>query len=442
MIGALRGLRTAIRRIEAAEDDIAIPSLRRRDAIGEIARSLQSISSQGADAARVRAAVAASETPFLIVDAKGRSAFENAAFTRLFDARSADLGALLAPAEAGARDASRLLQAISEAETAGAKIKKSLGEDAVEIVVGQMILEARPSPVFDSAGAEIGATLQLADVTEVRRLEQNVVAVLQGVERGEFTERVRFVDDLGFTSVAAKGLNRQMDGIQAFMEALESSLAAMAQGDLTRRMDQPFEGDFERARESVNANLQELVAMVRAISGAALAVQRTAGPIASGARNLAQRAEEQAAALEEVNATMEEMSQSIARSADRAKSAAALAGAASDRATAGADVLEETRGAMGRIEESASKVVEIVSVIDSIAFQTNLLALNAAVEAARAGDAGKGFAVVASEVRTLAQRSSEAASEIRGLIKESSGNVEAGVELMGRTGGALDEIRG
>lgn len=440
MITSLHGLKNVIERIERAEEGIVIPSLNRRDSIGTIARSLSEISSKGADSARVQEAVNNSDTPFLIVDGNAISVFENRSFKRLLE-RCSDVFDILTPtSHDGSRDATKLLQEIEHAQTTGKTIQKSRGEMALEISLNGYILEARRSAVLNAQGEEIGATLQLEEVTEVRNLEKEVVDLLESVEQGEFTQRVHNIDGMGFTSFAARGLNRQMDSIQNFMENLEVSLEALVQGDLTRRMDKKFEGGFERARGSVNESLGVLVNMISAVSDAAQNVQETSQPIAQGARKLAQRAEEQAASLEEVNATMEDMSSMISQSAENTSSASGLAKTAAERAAAGHEVLGQTRQAMNKIEASSARVVEIVSVIDSIAFQTNLLALNAAVEAARAGDAGKGFAVVASEVRTLAQRSSDAASEIRGLITESTVNVSEGVDLMERTQSALDQI--
>lgn len=440
MVGDLGGLRDAILRIERSEDRIEIPAQGRRDAIGQIARCLKSISTNGADAARVRAAVAGSNVPFLILDAEDREVFRNPAMVTLIGKRAQAFEDLAAKKSDGAIDGVHLQRSISAARAKGHMVKKAFGADAVELTAADAIVEARPSRVKDANGVDIGTAIELNDVSSVRALEREVTAVLEGVERGEFTNRVELIDGLGFTSIAASGLNKQMESIQSFLAALEGSLKAMASGDLTQRIAQPFHGDFGRAKDNVNTNLDALVNLIEVVTDGAAGLQTTISSIAEGAQGLAQRAGQQASALNEVNARVDEMSTAIAGSASDAKSAAGLAATASQRSDSGHKVLGETRNAMHRIEESSSKIVEIVSVIDAIAFQTNLLALNAAVEAARAGESGKGFAVVASEVRTLAQRSGDAASEIRALIGESTENVAEGVELMQKTQTALDGI--
>ena len=438
LIGGLQQLAEAIVKIERAEEGIEIPAQDRKDAIGEIARNLSSISAQGAHAARVATAVEGSEHAFLILDGDQVETFKNASMMALFEAVPDVFDPLAPTLPDGRRDGRAMLKAFREAQESSGLRDKDSG--AIEYRDHNTILEVHIEAVLDQNGHEIGTTIQIDNVSEVRSLEKDVITVLEGVDRGEFTGRVETIDGRGFTSVAAAGLNKLTESIQTFMSALDRSLAAMAAGDLTQRIDQPFPGDFGRARTSVNDNLDAMVQMISSVIDAAVKVQTTANPISSDARRLAQRAEEQASALEEVNATMEEMTGAITRSAESADSASNLAETASKRAEIGRQVLGETREAMTRIEDSSTKVVEIVSVIDSIAFQTNLLALNAAVEAARAGEAGKGFAVVASEVRALAQRSGEAASEIRTLIGESTENVAEGAELMERTKMALEEI--
>jgi methyl-accepting chemotaxis protein len=164
--------------------------------------------------------------------------------------------------------------------------------------------------------------------------------------------------------------------------------------------------------------------------------------VAASASEQAASVERQAASLQETAATLETMTATIKSNATNAAHGQTAADDAAERASRGGVVVQEAVAAMGKIEAGSARISDIISVIDSIAFQTNLLALNAAVEAARAGDAGKGFAVVASEVRGLAQRSAEAARDIKALISESSQQVSAGVDLVNRTGEALTEIFG
>jgi methyl-accepting chemotaxis protein len=176
------------------------------------------------------------------------------------------------------------------------------------------------------------------------------------------------------------------------------------------------------------------------IKGSAREVTNASAEIATSTTDLSQRTEEQAASLEETTAAMEEISATVRTNAENARQATQSATAARDVADRGGEVAGSAVKAMQRIEESSRKIVDIIGVIDEIARQTNLLALNAAVEAARAGEAGRGFAVVASEVRSLAQRSSQAAKDITQLITTSSHQVEEGVDLVNQAGAALSEI--
>jgi methyl-accepting chemotaxis protein len=169
-------------------------------------------------------------------------------------------------------------------------------------------------------------------------------------------------------------------------------------------------------------------------------VTNASAEISTSTTDLSQRTEEQAASLEETSASMEEMTATVKKNAENAKQASELASSTREVADRGGEVVAKTVEAMAKIEESSRKISDIIIVIDEIARQTNLLALNAAVEAARAGDAGRGFAVVASEVRSLAQRSSQAAKDIKDLITSSTGQVKDGVDLVNRAGHSLNEI--
>src|SRR6266545_3823929 len=222
--------------------------------------------------------------------------------------------------------------------------------------------------------------------------------------------------------------------------ALADGLGKLAAGDLTYRLSDDFPADYKGIRDDFNRTIAQLQDTIRAIAAATREVASTAAEISSSTTDLSQRTEEQAASLEQTSASMEEISATVKKNAENAHQANSFATGTREVADRGGAVVAQAVGAMARIEESSRKISDIISVIDEIARQTNLLALNAAVEAARAGDAGRGFAVVASEVRSLAQRSSQAAKDIKDLITNSSSQVQEGVELVNRAGASLTEI--
>lgn len=217
-------------------------------------------------------------------------------------------------------------------------------------------------------------------------------------------------------------------------------LSAIAQGELSMKMQQDYKGAFAQIKESVNATVNRLAQTMKSITIASEAVRGAASEIAEGSQDLSSRTESQASSLEETAASMEEMMGTVKQNAQSAKDASSFSQETRSVAERGGQVVNSAISAMNAIEQSSQKIADIIGVIDEIAFQTNLLALNAAVEAARAGEAGKGFAVVASEVRALAGRSSSASKEIKMLIQESVAQVKSGSELVDRTGETLQEI--
>ena len=237
-----------------------------------------------------------------------------------------------------------------------------------------------------------------------------------------------------------EGLNRLMETTDGNLADVSEQLQAIARGDLTARMEGDFHGVFATMRDDANATVAQLTEIVGGIQMAATSINTAAGEIASGNNDLSRRTEQQAANLEETAASMEELTSTVRQNAESARQANQLAIGAAGVASLGGDVVGQVVTTMRDIEQSSKKIAEIISVIDGIAFQTNILALNAAVEAARAGEQGRGFAVVASEVRTLAQRSANAAKEIKGLIENSVDRVADGSALVNQAGTTMGEI--
>jgi methyl-accepting chemotaxis protein len=224
------------------------------------------------------------------------------------------------------------------------------------------------------------------------------------------------------------------------VDALARGLKSLSDGDLTFRLTDGFTETYKQIRDDFNTTVAQLQSTIQAIAASAREVASASGEISGGTTDLSQRTEEQAASLEQTSASLEEISATVKKNAENAQQANQFASGTREVADRGGAVVAQAVGAMARIDESSRKISDIISVIDEIARQTNLLALNAAVEAARAGEAGRGFAVVASEVRTLAQRSSQAANDIKDLITNSSSQVQEGVELVNRAGTSLTEI--
>jgi len=263
-------------------------------------------------------------------------------------------------------------------------------------------------------------------------------------EDGRLVKVVKFASDITASQqaeIAAEAERQTAREVQGrVVQALGEALARLARGDLSARLSGDFPPEYRQVRDDFDTAVSELERVVGAIVEAGGAIRGQAHDISRSADELSHRSERQAASLEETAAALNQITATVRRTAEGSREAQDVVERACGNARASGEVVAEAIAAMQRIEASARQIAQIVGVIDEIAFQTNLLALNAGVEAARAGDAGRGFAVVAQEVRALAQRSAEAAREIRSLIAESSREVGDGVSLVGKTGEALKQI--
>ena len=231
--------------------------------------------------------------------------------------------------------------------------------------------------------------------------------------------------------------------IRAIVRPIERAVeiaGAVAAGDLTQKIEVDSRDETGRLLQALKDMNTSLVNIVTQVRGGTDTIATASGEIAAGNLDLSSRTEQQAGSLEETASSMEELTSTVKQNADNARQANVLAASAQQVAGKGGEVVEQVVKTMGAINSSATRIVDIIAVIDGIAFQTNILALNAAVEAARAGEQGRGFAVVAGEVRNLAQRSAAAAKEIKGLIDDSVEKVHHGSELVDQAGATMAEI--
>jgi methyl-accepting chemotaxis protein len=247
------------------------------------------------------------------------------------------------------------------------------------------------------------------------------------------------IDDRGRVFKVVKFAFDVTDRMHA-VEELGAALERLSQCNIRITLDKPFVGEFERLRCDFNKSIAEFQKTLENVLGQTGDLTRSSQEVSEASVNLAERSREQAVALEETSAALEEITATVRSSTENMKETRKLVQSARASTVASTEVVERTVDAMQRIETASREISQIIGVIDEIAFQTNLLALNAGVEAARAGDAGKGFAVVAQEVRELAQRSANAAKEIKALINNSGTEVLEGVRLVGETGTALKQI--
>ncbi len=315
---------------------------------------------------------------------------------------------------------SSIIGPLSDVGSSFEKIQKQAAKNGVEFgkfrllsgLGNDTILDGGFTCVKDHDGTPVRLVFISQDITEAHQTVKTAQA-----ERHKMTEEQKSV-----------------------VEALRVGLNELSLGDLTISIDAPFGNDYEGLRADFNRTVESLANTMMAVVENAESIRNETAEISNTADTLSRKTEDTAATLEETALSLDQLTKSVKVAAEGAAQADSIVEDAKIKAQHGGDVIKNTVLAMDGIAESSDKITNIINVIEDIAFQTNLLALNAGVEAARAGDAGRGFAVVASEVRALAQRSSDAAREINGLIAESGKQVKHGVDLVDQTGNALKEI--
>ncbi len=430
---SMREMRDAVGRIAAGEN-CAIPGETRTDELGDLARSLKQVHEAGVAAAQIKAGLDNASANVMITDTDNRVIYANKALVAFLKAHGDSFR--------------KQFPGFSAEQIVGATLDQFHRDDAwrqstmqtMRIRIDELTIEINVNPIVDADGARIGTIAEWRNLTADLAAMAEVTDVVEAAVKGDFSGRIREDDKLGAVRDLAAGQNRINAVVEQAMEEFSETLRLVAEGDLVIRVSSRYQGRFAQLAGGINDTISRLAETVATIQRATRDLNRAAGEINAGATDLAKRTEEEASSLEETAATTEELAASVKQTADNSRVANELSDRAKEMASEGGAVVRQAIQAMERIEEASTKITDIISVIDDIAFQTNLLALNAAVEAARAGDAGKGFAVVASEVRTLAQRSGQAARDIKELIVGSAAQVVDGVKLVHETGTSLDGI--
>ncbi|NYZ61836.1 methyl-accepting chemotaxis protein [Luteimonas deserti] len=452
-----RSLTSAMRAAVGVTNDVAGGKLdshidaSRGDEIGDLLKAMQRMQRDlrerierdqaiAGENLRIRTALDSSGTSVMIVDPSHKVIYANTAVTALLRQYSDDIRTTLpdfnvehligGSIDAYQPDPSRLAAVLEHLQ----------GVHSDELTFGGAHFGQTLARVDDESGTLLGYVVEWRDRTPQVQVEVELARVLQSAAAGDLSHRIGLDGKSGFYLQLAQQLNTLLDANAVSLDQVSNVLTALADGDLTVRMDGDFQGVFAKMRDDANATVAQLTGIVGRIQEASGAIGTASSEIASGNNDLSRRTEQQAANLEETAASMEELTSTVRQNADHARQANQLAIGAASVASQGGDVVGQVVTTMSDIERASRKIGDIISVIDGIAFQTNILALNAAVEAARAGEQGRGFAVVASEVRTLAQRSAAAAKEIKGLIDDSTGKVSDGAALAAQAGKTMGEI--
>jgi methyl-accepting chemotaxis protein len=321
------------------------------------------------------------------------------------------------------------------------KILENLTETSTaSALIGGHHMVVKASPIINGVGQRLGAVAEWSDITVQVNLENEISNIVKNAVQGRFNNRLNLDDKEGFFKQLSTEINELLTISDNVFGDLKRVLEAIAKGNLTEKITQNYDGEFNTIKDNMNLAVSQLVEVIHQIQDSNEVIYRGIEELSQGNNDLSSRTELQSSNLESTVAAVHQLAITVNQNAEDAKFANETVNKVFDVVDKGVNLIGQVVETMEGIHDSSLKVVDIIAVIDSIAFQTNILALNAAVEAARAGEQGKGFAVVASEVRSLAQRAATAAGEIKSLINDSEEKVEDGSRLVIDAGKTMKDI--
>jgi len=443
----LKQMAAAVGKLAGGDQSVVVPGENRPDEIGDLAKSLKVIRSTGVRAARSQTALDNASSATLTTDLRGVVNYANQTARSYFQRHEAEMRAVAPAFRADGLEGLDLALLLAGSDTLRAHLTDLSTGFQERIVIGKRHINVIMNPVLGDGGNRLGAVIEWMDITDAmsereaeQRFQADLAAFVDAAAAGDLSRRVDLAGRSGLMLKLGEGMNGWADAVSNALNEVVEMMSALARGDLTTRIDGDYRGELLRLKNDSNATAEKLAAIVGSTVEGMTVIKDATTQLTSGSQDLSARTEEQVSSLEEMAAAIRQMSATVRQNAENAQSANQLMAQARQAAESGGQVAVSAVEAVAKIQESSSRIADIVGLIEEIAFQTNLLALNAAVEAARAGDAGRGFAVVAAEVRALAGRAGQASKEIKSLITSSGGHVTRGVDLVNKAGNSLSDI--
>jgi len=408
--------------------------------ISNLKKDIEETQQRAMNATRIRLALDVCRTNVVMADTEQNIIYMNHSAKKTFATAEQDLRSQLPGFKATELMGSDICS-IHQDPTQRLKSLRSINQEIHEdIILGGRSLRTYTNPVLSEDGEKLGIAMEFADRTVEISVEKEIANITSAASNGDLEQRINLTDKDGFFLALGENMNQLLDVVSDAFINIAASMETMSKGDLSNKINAEYDGTYAVVKDAVNSTIDSLRNIVNDVRESSDVISLAATEVMSGNTNMSMRTEQQASSLQEIAASTEQLTATVNSNSDKAQTANELATDTQQQAATGSIVVGEAITAMTDIHDSSNKITEIISVINEIAFQTNLLALNASVEAARAGEHGRGFAVVASEVRNLAQRSAEAATQIKELISDSEGKVRTGVDLVNRSGETLELI--